>query len=210
MACAFRVGRTIRDDKEMTYWNPAFTLGSLKRDGRVMTLSFRCIGVGQQVLFGPPADACRQFISFAVPILSRNGFPMRPFRSWMFIRPSIQEVALLCSDSPLIPSFHNDNLKAGSDMLRTIALARVNKTLLNQALFEGKNSHWLKQTEPVKIGLPKRKLIFQPPILRCYVSFRRLSSKQAYCEYCEFWTRSIFHLSIVTSIRIESNLASTC
>ena len=102
---------------------------------------------------------------------------MRPFRSWMFIRPSIQGVALLYSDSPLIPSFHNDNLKAGSDMLRTIALARVNKTLLNQALFEGRSSHWLKQTEPVKIGLPKRKLIFQPPILRCYVSFREVIFK---------------------------------
>ena len=30
----------------------------------------------------------------------------------------------------------------------------------------------LKLTKPMKIGLPKRKLIFQPSIFRCYVSFR--------------------------------------
>ncbi len=30
----------------------------------------------------------------------------------------------------------------------------------------------LKLTYPLKIGLPKRKLVFQPSIFRCYVSFR--------------------------------------
>ena len=51
----------------------------------------------------------------------------------------------------------------------------------NHALLEMINP--VKLTEPLQIGHPKRKLVFQPIICRCYVSFRDAKLHPQMCHF---------------------------
>ena len=59
--------------------------------------------------------------------------------------------------------------------LQPTSMVSKHPTQLSAIPEEGTNDllRSLKLTWPLKIGHPKRKLVFQPSIFRCYVSFRK-------------------------------------
>ena len=68
MACAIRVGGTIRDD----ILNPAIPLGSLKKIRRGMTLSFRCKGTMINQYMGVAASTFQVVCIQSLWVLSKG------------------------------------------------------------------------------------------------------------------------------------------